>query len=421
MPQIVKNHASAVSTRRAWLLVGFLAVALFLNNSDRHTIFSIFPVLKSDLKFTDVQLGLTGSIFLWVYAVCNPIAGQLGDRFSKRRLVTLSLLLFSAVTALTGLSTSPEMLLVCRGLLGVTESLFMPCAMALLAEVHGPSTRSFASNLFGVGEYAGVAMGGWFGSYVAQQYHWRLTFFSLGLLGILYAFPYVAFLRGFKEHLPTTSRTTGQRLSIAALVKVPTYWVLCLTFPVAFCVFWLLYTWLPTFLYEKFSLSLTEAGFTATVYLQSANLVGSLVGAALADWLYRWTPASRLWMSCVGFLLTAPCLYLIGSSQTLFLTKLATIGFGLCGGLFIANLTITAFDVVPVHTRASAYACLNLTGSSISGFASLLEGKWKESFGIANMMTFAALACVVTALVLVAAIRFFFKRDHSRALEEGGS
>src|SRR5262245_6978681 len=160
MIQHPTKELGRVSSRSAWLLVGFLAVALFLNNSDRHTVFSIFPVLKADLKFTDLQLGLTGSIFLWVYAFCNPIAGQIGDRYSKRKLVTWSLILFSGVTMLTGLASTPWMLLFCRGLLGVTESLFMPCAMALIATTHGPGTRSFAANLFGVGGYVGVVMGG---------------------------------------------------------------------------------------------------------------------------------------------------------------------------------------------------------------------------------------------------------------------
>src|SRR5262249_52506318 len=148
----------------------FMAIALFLNNSDRHTVFALFPILKSELKFTDTQLGLTGSLFLWVYALCNPISGQIGDRFSKRKLVVLSLILWSGVTALTGLSTSPGMLLACRALLGVTESFFMPNAMALLASVHSPRTLSLAANVFGSGEYAGVAMGGWYGSYIAQEF-----------------------------------------------------------------------------------------------------------------------------------------------------------------------------------------------------------------------------------------------------------
>ena len=100
--------------QRPWLLLGFMWVALLLNYADRQVVFSIFPILKSELHFTDTQLGLTGSMFLWVYALCSPIAGQMADWFSKRILVVISLLLWSAVTAVTGLSTSAFMLLACR-------------------------------------------------------------------------------------------------------------------------------------------------------------------------------------------------------------------------------------------------------------------------------------------------------------------
>jgi predicted MFS family arabinose efflux permease len=286
--------------------------------------------------------------------------------------------------------------------------------MALLGTVHGPTTRSLATNLFGVGEYAGVAMGGWFGSFVAQEFHWRWVFFCLGLVGMLYSFPYFGFLKKVGETTPRESQPSSKGLSIAVLVKIRTYRFICLVFPICFCVFWLLYTWLPLFLYEKFSLSLAQAGFTATVYLQSANLIGSLSGAALADWLYARTKASRLWVSVAGFFLSAPCLYFIGNSPSLALTITAAVGFGLFGGWFIGNITVASFDVVPAHTRASAYGCLNLTGSLVTGFASLLEGKLKQSLGIANMMSLAAIACVTAGVLVMVCIRFYFYSDHER-------
>ncbi len=408
-----------MTRRHAWLLVGFLAVALRLNNADRHAVFSIFPILKSRLHFSDTQLGLTGSLFLWVYALCSPIAGQIGDRYSRKKLVAVSLLLWSGITALTGLSTSAWILLGCRGLLGISESLFMPAVIALLASVHGPRTRSLATNVFGIGEYLGVALGGSFGSLVAQQFHWRFTFFTLGLFGALYLIPYWRFLSGLEEEAPIPIEGGKSRFSVTFLVRVRSYWALCAAFPVCVSVVWLLYTWLPLFLYEKLSLGLAEAGFTATAYYQSANLVGSLGGAALADRLYARTRAARFWVSAAGFLLAAPCLFFIGNSKSLSMTKMAIVGFGLFGGLFLSNLMVASFDVVRSHTRASACGCMNLLGSMTSGFASLGEGKWKSSLGIPNMMTFGALLCVAAPLLLMVTIHLCFQRDHERAgLEE---
>jgi predicted MFS family arabinose efflux permease len=404
---------------QAWRLVGYLAVALCLNNADRHAVFSIFPILKSKLHFTDLQLGLSASLFLWVYALCNPIAGQIGDRYSRKKLVALSLLLWSGITALTGLATSPWMLLGCRGLLGISESLFMPAAMALLASAHGPRTRSLATNVFGIGEYLGVVLGGSFGSLVAQQFHWRFTFLTLGILGAVYVIPYWGFLHGLREDDPPPVQEVGSSWSIASLVHLRSYWALCAAFPVCVSTVWLLYSWLPFFLYEKFSLTLAEAGFAATAYYQCSNLIGSLSGAVLADRLYARTKAARFWVAVAGFLFGAPCLFFIGHSSSLFMTKAAIVGFGLFGGLFLSNLMVASFDVVPSHTRASACGCMNLLGSMTSGFASLGEGKWESSVGIPSMMTLGALLSVAAALLLTVAARYFFPRDHQRARVEG--
>jgi len=400
--------------KKAWLLVAFTWVAYCLNYSDRQVIFSIFPVLKSTLRFTDAQLGLTGSVFLWVYGLCSPVAGQIGDRFSKRRLVALSLLLWSGVTAITGLSQSVGMILTCRALTGVTEALFVPAAVALLANAHRPENRSRAFALYATGQLAGIVLGGWYGGFVAQQFQWRLAFYTLGLAGMLYCVPYFRFLSGFSEESNVETKRSGSPLAITALARIPTYLVLCLVSSVFNLTLWLLYTWLPDFLYEKFSLTLAGAGYTATVYLQTASLVGTLAGGALADYLYKRTKTARFWLIGIGLVLGAPCVHLIGNSDSLLFTKLAAIAFGLVGGLTMANLYISSFDIVPADTRASAVAFMNLAAYLTSGFAPLLTGLSKQSLGIHSMMSYAALLMVAAALVQFAAIKWLFSSDYQR-------
>lgn len=192
--------------------------------------------------------------------------------------MALSLLLWSGVTALTGMSHSVTMVLVCRGLTGITESLFVPAAVALLGNAHRPENRSRAFALYGTGQLAGIVLGGWYGGFIAQEFQWRLAFYSLGLVGILYCFPYFRFLKSFSEEARVETRKSGSVLAVAALARIPTYLVLCFVAAVFNLTLWLLYTWLPNFLYEKFSLTLAGAGYTATVYMQTATLVGTLVG-----------------------------------------------------------------------------------------------------------------------------------------------
>jgi predicted MFS family arabinose efflux permease len=410
-----KTLTDATATRRAWMLVGFMWVAYFLNYSDRQVVFSIFPVLKSQLHFSDTQLGLSGSMFLWIYAIGSPIAGQIADRFSKRFLVGFSLLLWSAVTALTGLSSSAFMLLTCRALMGITEALFMPAALSLTASAHAPGTRSKAISVLATAQLAGVVMGGWFGGVMAQHSHWRTAFYALGWFGVAYAFPYLSFLKRVHEDNQAETIKSSGGLSIATLARVPTYRFLCVVFPIFSFVLWLLYTWLPNFFYEKFSLNLAQAGFVATVYLQSATLVGLLLGGTLADWLYSRTKAARLWVICAGFLISAPCVHLIGNCDSLLATKLAAAGFGLSSGLVIANFMVSSFEVVPSDTQASAVGILNLVGYVVSGFAALAGGLWKQSIGISALLSYGALLSVLAGFLLILAIKLSFPRDYARA------
>jgi MFS family permease len=127
----------------------------------------MFPALKAELGLTDTQLGLTGSIFLWVYGIGCPIAGQLADRFSKRWLVVLSLAVWSAVTFATGLVGTAFALLALRAAMGVSEALYMPAAISLTANAHAPERRSRAIALLTTAQIFGTVGGAWFGGWMA--------------------------------------------------------------------------------------------------------------------------------------------------------------------------------------------------------------------------------------------------------------
>jgi MFS family permease len=379
-------------------------VAYFLNYTDRQVVFSIFPVLKTELNFSDAQLGFTGLLFLWVYALCNPLAGILGDRVPRRLLIVSSLVAWSAITALTGASVSAVTLLGCRALMGFTEALFFPSAVTLTAHAHGAASHSRAVALFSTAQIAGVAMGGWFGGVMAERHQWREAFYVLGAAGVLYALPYHLFLRRIGE--PPAPPASGG--SVAGLFRIPMYVLLGVVFPSFTFVIWMLYTWLATFLYDRFSLTMGEAGFASTVPIQGGTLVGLLLGGLLADRLSRRLRAARFWLVAAGLLLCAPSVQLIGHSPSLALAKAAAAAFGLGSGLAIANFFPCCFDVVPRASHASAVGILNMLGGLVSGTASLLGGLLKKDVGLSALMTAGAVLCGVMGalLALGAALRF---------------
>lgn len=402
---------TAVPARQATLLVAFMWVAYFLNYADRQAVFAMFPALKSGLGMSDKQLGFVGATFLWIYAFGCPIAGQIGDRFSKRVLVVLSLAVWSLVTIATGFATSAMMLLTLRGVMGISESLYMPTAIALTANAHASEHRSRAIATLTTAQIAGTVAGSWFGGWMADRGQWRGAFFVLGAVGVLYALPYFIFLRGVNEPRQTDSTKANSTLALAALIKVRTFLLLCVVFPVFVFGLWLLYGWLPTFLHDKFALNQSDAAFNATVFLQGTTAIGLLGGGMLADTMYRHTKAARLWLMVASLLLCAPCLHALGSSDTLNITRIAAAAFGLFSGLLMGNIFPAAFEVVLNDTRASAVGALNFCGAIISGFATLFGGLWKQSLGIDRLLTLTALAYLAAGVALIIGIRKVLPHD----------
>src|SRR5436190_1243582 len=126
---------------RKWLLVFLLSSGLALDYLARLALFSVLPPIKKDLAINDVALGLLASSFLWTYGLLSPIAGYIGDRFSRRTVLIVSLAGWSAVTVLSGLATNAWQLVAMRVLLAIAQVCYMPVGQAFLADFHGPETR----------------------------------------------------------------------------------------------------------------------------------------------------------------------------------------------------------------------------------------------------------------------------------------
>jgi predicted MFS family arabinose efflux permease len=264
----------------------------------------------------------------------------------------------------------------------------------------------------------GVAAGGSASGYLAEHLNWRVSFWCLGAAGLLFAFPLWRFLRSLPFEIREGNRNRSAvpvSHNFRRLLRIPT--LLATTIFIAMGNFgiFLVYTWLPTFLYDKFSLGLARAGFEASVYPQIGTVLGLLAGGTLADKLYfRWHSA-RFWIVAVAFLAAAPCMYLIGSSSTLALTRLAAAGFGLFAGFIIGNQAAAAFEVVPAPLRATTIGITNFVGAAASGFAPFLGGLARQTTGVDHIMTLTAVIFVCTAVMLAIVIVRHFERDHREA------
>jgi MFS family permease len=404
----------------AWLLLAVAWVTFLLAYTGRQAIYSIFPILKSDLGFSNAQLGLTGSVFLWVYSFGSPLGGVVGDRFPFASVAQWSVIIWSLTLVATGFATSPEMVLSLRAVLGITQCVFVPAALAAIASVHSETTRSKAFAIWGTAQLGGVVVGGWYGGFVAEWLDWRWVFWLVGCFGVGYGFVLGPVIRRLlsseKKASLESSRPTGSANPLN-LFRTPTFSLFAFAFFVFCAMLWMIYAWLPTFFVEKFAYSLTSAGLTATLSVQVTTAVGLLAGGVAADKLIGRFKEARIWILILGMLGTTPCLYLLANAPTAGATQVAAAAFGLFNGVYVSNAMAAALDVVHRSRHATAVGVMNMVGGLSGGLSAYLVGRLKNDYGIELMMSWLGATGFAALIVLFVAVFSSFRVDYRRTQE----
>jgi predicted MFS family arabinose efflux permease len=391
------------AARYAWYIVGLLWLVWLLNYLDRQVIFSLFPLLRSELSLSDVQLGLLGTAFLWVYAFASPFAGYLGDRFNRKHIVVFSLAVWSAVTWLTAFAHNFTELMIARGLMGISEACYLPAALALITDYHGPKTRSRATGLHYTGGYLGMVLGGFGGGYFGQRYGWRPVFIVLGITGLIYTGWLLLSMRAPECHEQAGSsvpRNTGIGQSIGELLRAPGYATLTTVFTIVGICNWMVYTWMPMYLFEHFHLGLGQAGFAATFYLQAGSLAGTAGGGWLADRWSRSNRRGRQLTQVVGLLAGAPFLFLTGVAGTPALLYAGLTVFGLGRGFYDCNCMPVLCQITRPALRSSGFGMFNCISCIAGGLVAVGAGALKSTIGLGGALAGTGALLFLAALLL---------------------
>lgn len=398
----VPEPGSPSRSLHPWLLVGLLWVVAALNYLDRQVAFSLFPLLQRDLAATSTQLGLVGTVFLWTYGLLSPAAGYLADRFGRVRIILIGLVVWSIVTWLTGHVRTIEELLWTRALMGISEACYLPAALALVVSAHPEKTRSLAAGIHQSGLYSGVILGGVWGGWMGETHGWRAAFTVLGAVGVVYFIVLFIFLRRQSE--PSSGAVPRPMHGLAELLRNPAFLRLGATFGLVGVANWLVYTWLPVFLVENFSLGLAAAGFSATFYLQVASYVGILLGGFASDRWQQVSPRGRILTQVIGLGLAAPFLFILGSTKMFPILVLGLIVFGLGRGLYDCNTMPVLSQFVPSGLRSTGYGLMNCLSCLLGGVMAGLAGYLKSQVGLVVAFQCSA-AVLVVAVVLLAGLK----------------
>jgi len=398
-----------------WEMIILLWVVYFFNQADRQVYNVVLPLLSKDLHLTSVQAGLVASIFVWTYAALVPVAGYLGDVFRRKWIIFWSLLVWSAATLMSGTATCIASLIIFRGLAtGGGEAFYYPSANSLIGQYHH-KTRALAMSIHQTSLYIGIIASGFIAGWIGERFGWRAAFYIFGGFGILLAAIVLIRLKDIGQSIGEAAPSKVERIPlmvvIKAIIRKPTVWALWLAFS-CFNFAGLGYlTWMPTFLHEKFGLSLPNAGFSSMFYHHIFAMVGVLLGGKLADVLALRRRSVRIEVQYIGLFLGAPFICLMGMTNSLWLCYLGLAGFGMFRGVYDSNLFATLFDVIEPRYRASAVGSMLAMAFLVSAFAPLVLGWAKSTIGLTAGLASLSLAYLCAGIFLLIASKTSFARD----------
>ena len=397
-----------------WLVVALLWVVALLNYMDRQMLSTMQQAMQVDI----VELGKAEAfgalmaIFLWIYGFMSPVAGIIADKMSRKWLIVGSLFVWSTVTFLMGYANTFNELYWLRALMGVSEALYIPAALSLIADWHQDKSRSLAIGIHMTGLYMGQAIGG-FGATVAAVFSWHATFHWFGIIGVVYSFILMFLLHENPVHikveklsLTTPKEKKGSLFSGLSLVLSNwAFWVILFYFAAPSLPGWATKNWLPTLFSESLGIPMSEAGPISTITIAFSSFIGVILGGILSD---RWVQKNirgRVYTGAIGLGLTIPSLLLLGFGHSFISIVGAGLLFGIGYGMFDANNMPILCQFVSAKHRGTAYGIMNMTGVFAGAAVTQLLGKWSDGGGLGE--GFALLSIIV---LVALGVQLYFLR-----------
>ena len=357
-------------------LVALLALAMFINYADRGSLAIAAPLLARELALNSGAMGLLLSSFFWTYALAQPLAGMVAQRWPLRWVMAGGLTVWSLATMLCGPATGFASLFALRLLIGLGESVIFPVNARLLSE-HAPAhQRGQANAAISIGIFLGPVAGTLIGGLVLAHVGWRPVFWVLGAVSLLWLPAW------FATRLPQSTRSAaqvraatpgwGEILSRRGLWGVA-IGQFCYAYPT-----YLLLTWLPTFLVNAEHYSLVRMAWVGAA-IPLVQALGSAISGFGSD-------------RAIG----------AGHDESTVRKRFMLWGMAL-SGVMLAGATVAPHGWVVLALGGSAFACGVMSpmcftaGQTLAGPAA--AGRWMGLQNLIGNMS-GVTAPLVTGLVV---------------------
>lgn len=415
-----------VSKYYKWEVLALLWVAYLLNQGDRQVFNSVLPLIRDSLSLTDTSVSLIAVFFNLFYALMVPLGGWAGDRFSRKWVVTLSILFWSVATMFTGLANGVFLLIMTRSVAtGGGEAFFGPANYSLLGQYH-TDTRARAMSIHQTSYYVGVILAGWLAGYIGDKLGWQYAFYIFGVAGVVWAVVMALRLKDFPKGGDASAAPRNDKPSIWDGFKTVFTTPTALMVTIGFCGFIFVITgymtWVPTFLRENFGQTGAQAGLNSMLWTYVAAFVGVLLAGVLSDKWAAKDPRKRMIIQGAGLILGAAFLPFMGTVGSVWLLYLCFAGWGFFRAFFDANIYAVLYDVTPERLHASCSSAMIMTGFAVGATAPYVLALIKEATGSLNA-TFPILGAIwlVCGLACLWVSRRHYNKDFNKIYKHNES
>ena len=404
-----------------WIVVGLLWVVALLNYMDRQMLSTMQEAMKADIVELNKAeaFGALMAIFLWIYGFLSPVAGMVADRMSRKWLVVGSLFVWSFVTWMMGYAETFQQLYWLRAVMGVSEALYIPSALSLIADWHQGKSRSLAIGIHMTGLYVGQAIGG-FGATIAAMFSWHSTFHWFGIIGVVYSLILMGLLHENPNHsIPAKKLAEEPKekkpsvfAGLGVLFSTWAFWVILFYFAAPSLPGWAIKNWSPTLFSESLGLPMSQAGPISTITIAVSSFIGVIIGGMMSDrWVQR-NIRGRVYTGAIGLGLMIPALLLLGFGHSLVAVVGSGLLFGIGYGMFDTNNMPILCQFVSAKYRGTAYGLMNMTGVFAGAAVTKVLGTWTDGGNLG--LGFALLSIFVLVAV---ALQLYFLRPKTDNME----
>lgn len=349
----------------AWYALAVLTTIHIFSQMDRVALSILLQLIKTDLHLSDAQLGLlSGLAFALFYALLGVPLAWLADRTSRLRLISVCLVLWSAMTALGGFARSYSQFFLSRVGVGVGEAGCLPPSYSLVGDYFPRTKRALGISLFNTGAAIGMVGGMSLTGYLGEHFGWRAALQIIGLAGLPLALITILTLR--EPARPKSDRPAETMLqSLWVLLRRRTFMHLSLAYALSHVATQGYSQWAPSFLMRSFDMKPTEIGAWLGGMGAAGGMLGVVSGGLLASWLVPRDQRWEIWIPAGSVALCTPLYIVMVLSPHAWLNLLANgiIAFftGVAG---IATATVQSFT--EPYRRATAVAIMMFLLSLLS-------------------------------------------------------